>query len=123
MTEEPFACYYKNMTIKCFIMRTDFEPELGRAQRVQVLLNSENELPTASSIEKAKNDLWQDIELGNVFCENDDAQGLFANLPDEIIETLPYEWALKPFSDLKPENCPDYDIIAAGIKKAGFILS
>ncbi|MBR2708917.1 hypothetical protein IKE98_01115 [Candidatus Saccharibacteria bacterium] len=104
-------------------MRTDFEPELGRAQRIQVLLNSKNEMPIASSVEEAKENLWQDIEIGKVFYENEEIQGIFSNLPEKTIEALSKDWKLVPFSSLTPEECPDYDIILAGIEKAGYIPS
>ena len=110
------------MIIKCFILRTDFKPELGKHQHVQVLLNTKNELPTANSVEEAKKNLWQDLEFGNVFYEEDDVQGIFANLPEETMEALPQDWKLVLFSDLRPENCPDYNIIVAGIKKAGYLI-
>ena len=97
------------MIIKCFILRTDYKPELGKNQEVLVLLNAKNELPTANSVEEAKKNLWQNLEFGNVFYE-------------ETIKTLSQDWKLVLFSDLQAENCPDYNIIVAGINKAGYLI-
>lgn len=86
------------------------------------MLNAKNELPTANSVEEAKKNLWQNLEFGNVFYEEDDVQGIFANLPEETIKTLSQDWKLVLFSDLQAENCPDYNIIVAGINKAGYLI-
>lgn len=111
------------MTVKYFIIKIDFRPELDKYQHIQVLLNSKNELPTPISIKEANNNLWQKLELGNVFYKENDVQGVFANLPEETIKALSRDWKLIPLSNLQPENCPDYNIIVAGIKKAGYSLA
>ena len=110
------------MIVKCFILRTDFKLELGKAQSVQILLNFKNELPTTSSIEDAKSILGQDLELGKIFYENGGVQAIFVNLPDETMKALSNDWKLVSFNELNRENCIDYDIIVDGVEKAGYLL-
>ena len=109
--------------IKCFLLRTIFKPELGKSQHIKILLNSGNELPTANSIEEIKNKLWQDIEIGNIFYEDENTKCIYINLPEKTIESLSQDWNFVPFSDLRADNCPDYSFIIAGIKKAGYSIS
>ena len=110
------------MIVKCFILRTDFKLELGKVQSVKILLNSKDELSTTNSIEEAKSVLGQELELGNIFYENRGVQAVFANLPDEIMKALSSDWKLVSFNELNRENCIDYDIIANGTEKAGYLL-
>lgn len=108
------------MILKFFVIKVDFKPELGKNQKIQILLNSKNELPSACSVDEIREALGQDIEIGNTFYKDSNKSGIFANLPVENLEKLSSEWELRPFDSLRPDNCPDYKIIVDGIQKAGY---
>ena len=108
------------MTIKLFIPKIVFDPELGKRQKIQVLLDEENKLPSIDTIDDTYKILGINIEIGNEFHEDGATQYLFANIVQDKdkYDGLREEWHFVLFSELTPENCIDYK----AIKKAIIIL-
>ena len=67
------------MTIKLFIPKIVFDPELGNRQEIQALLNEKNELPSISTIDDAYKILGINIEIGNGFYE-DGATNIYSQI-------------------------------------------
>jgi hypothetical protein len=71
------------MTIKLFIPKIVFDPELGNRQQNRIFLNEKNELPSISIIDDAYKILGINIEIGNGFYEDGVTQYLFANIAQD----------------------------------------
>lgn len=110
------------MTIKLFIPKIAFDPELGKKQNIQVLLNEKNELPSADTINNIRKTLNIDIETGNEFYQDEKTQYLFANIIQNKDKNndLKSQWHFTIFSQLTPENCIDYEAIRKAIVRLGY---
>jgi len=105
------------MTIKLFIPKIVFDPELEKRQEIRILLNEKNELPSISTIDDTYKILGINIEIGNEFYEDGATQYLFANIVQDKdkYDGLREEWCFFLFSELTPENCIDYKAIKKAI--------
>lgn len=110
------------MTIKLFIPKIVFDPELGNRQEIRIFLNEKNELPSISTIDDAYKILGINIEIGNGFYEDGATQYLFANIVQDKdkYDGLGGEWHFVLFSELTPENCFDYKAIKKAIIRLGY---
>lgn len=97
--------------------KVDFDPSLGRRQHLQFLLNSNNELPSANSLDTLKEEFGEDLDIGKVFHKNNEEKFYFAGVPRELQKYLPKKWSFVLFENLNPEECRDYKIILKAIKK------
>ena len=95
------------MTIKLFIPKIVFGPELGKRQEIRIFLNEKDELSSISTIDDAYKILGINIEIGNGFYEDGVAQYLFANIAQDKdkYDGLGEEWHFVLFSELTSENC------------------
>lgn len=98
--------YHQTME-KLFVAKVDFDPELGKKQKIAVLLDSNFECP------KKKQENAFDIGLS--FYENASAKYFFASC-----EQTPKGTEFVPVDSLNKDNCPDYEAIEAAIKKLGY---
>ena len=110
------------MTIKLFIPKIVFDPELEKRQEIRILLNEKNELPSISTIDDTYKMLGISIEVGNEFYEDGATQYLFANIVQDKgkYDGLGEEWRFVLFSELTPENCIDYKAIKKAIIRLGY---
>ena len=110
------------MTIKSFIPKIVFDPELGKRQEIRIFLNEKNELPSISTIDDTYENLGISIEIGNGFYEDRATQYLFANIAQDKdkYDGLGEEWHFVLFSELTPENCVDYKAIKKAIIRLGY---
>ena len=110
------------MTIKLFIPKIVFDPELEKRQEIRILLNEKNELPSISTIDDTYKILGINIEIGNEFYEDGAIQYLFANIAQDKdkYDRLGEEWHFVLFSELTPENCIDYKAIKKAIIRLGY---
>ena len=110
------------MTIKLFIPKVVFDPELGKRQEIRILLNEKNELPSISTIDDAYKILGINIEIGNEFYEDGATQYLFANIVQDKdkYDGLREEWRFALFFELTPENCINYKVIKKAIIRLGY---
>ncbi len=108
------------MLYKLVIGRIDFRPELERKQRVQILLDSSNNLPSTERIADLKGELGQDLSIGKLFFEKRREKFYFATIPDRSQDHLSNKWSFVFIEDIKPEDCKDYEVIIEAIKKLGY---
>ena len=110
------------MTIKLFIPKIVFDPELGKRQEIRILLNEKNELPSISTIDDAYKILGISIEIGSGFYKDGVTQYLFANIAqdEDNCDRLGEEWRFVLFSELTSENCVDYKAIKKAIIRLGY---
>ena len=110
------------MTIKLFIPKIVFDPELGKRQEIRIFLNEKNELPSISTIDDTYENLGISIEIGNRFYKDGATQYLFANIAQDKdrYDGLGEEWYFVLFSELTPENCVDYKAIKKAIIRLGY---
>ena len=110
------------MTIKLFISKVVFDPELEKRQEIRILLNEKNELPSISTIDDAYKILGINIEIGNGFYEDGATQYLFANIiqDEDKYDGLGEEWRFVLFPELTSENCVDYKAIKKAIIRLGY---
>lgn len=105
------------MIHKLVIGKVDFDSELGRRQHVQILLDSNYELPSANSLDILKEEFGKGLDIGKVFHKNNEEKFYFAAIPRELQKYLPKKWSFILFENLNPEECRDYKIILKAIKK------
>ena len=117
------AIYYNILVMKFVVAKVDFEPELGKKQDVCFLLNDENRLLGADTVEvatrKAKEIFGQELEVGKEFFEDGEGEEYyFANLRTE---SLPEGWKVVSYRELDDESCDDYEALMVAIEKLGYI--
>ena len=109
--------------MKFVIAEVDFVPELGRKQDVCFLMDLENNLMAAESVElaqeKVKKTFGRELEVGQEFFENEKGEKYyFANMK---IGALPEGWRMVSYRELDAESCGDYEAIMVAVEKLGYI--
>ena len=112
--------YYVNMLNKLIIGKVNFDPALEKRQHVQILLDSNNELPSADSLTVLSEEFGHNLDIGKVFYENDSEKFYFASIPEESQENLPDKWGFVLVENLTPEKYTDYEIILKAIEELGY---
>ena len=98
--------YHQTME-KLFVAKVDFDPKLGKKQKIAVLLDSNFECP-----EKTQENTF---DIGLSFYETPSTKYFFASC-----EQAPEGAEYVPIDSLDKDNCPDYEAIEAAIKKLGY---
>ena len=104
------------------IAKVDFVPELEREQEVYFLVDEDNRLLAAETVELARKEVeeifGQELEVGQEFFEDENGEKYyFANMS---LETLPEGWKMMPYREFDAEACEDYEAIVAAMEKLGY---
>lgn len=107
------------MITKIFIPKINFDPELGKKQKIQILLTQKNELPQISILDDIQKKYEVTAETGTEFYQDTKTQYVFANIPSDLDNSLP-NLHFSFFTELNPDNCADYIAIKKAIIKLGY---
>lgn len=105
------------MNHKLLIIKLNFDPTLGRYQKLSVLLSKGYHLPSSKSISDLQKIFSKDLELGKVFLETPETKYYFANITSNQI---PENYSFNKISNLSEESTSEYQIILEAVKILGY---